>query len=206
MAKTPAEFDHMTHDVPPTSDMGGALTPAALASAKKKKHRSRPLFDDRASSLAATAQVQADLLATASDLYRRIEADPHGLRDDEAYWKSLPAHLRTFIRNALPLGQFGQDASADTLPPRHASTQAMIAVAQQLAQAAHGPQAAPPMTELYRAKQRYLSQLPNMPLPVGEDGDLVFVDDLDYDDDELAYASDDTESDKKKKKLSLIHI
>ena len=72
MAKTPAEFDHMTHDVPPTSDMGGALTPAALASAKKKKHRSRPLFDDRASSLAATAQVQADLLATASDLYRRI--------------------------------------------------------------------------------------------------------------------------------------
>ena len=67
MAKTPAEFDHMTHDVPPTSDMGGALTPAALASAKKKKHRSRPLFDDRASSLAATAQVQADLLATASD-------------------------------------------------------------------------------------------------------------------------------------------
>ena len=84
MAKTPAEFDHMTHDVPPTSDMGGALTPAALASAKKKKHRSRPLFDDRASSLAATAQVQADLLATASDLYRRIEADPHGLRDDEA--------------------------------------------------------------------------------------------------------------------------
>ena len=60
MAKTPAEFDHMTHDAPPTSDMGGALTPAALASAKKKKHRSRPLFDDRASSLAATAQVQAD--------------------------------------------------------------------------------------------------------------------------------------------------
>lgn len=95
---------------------------------------------------AATAQAQADLLATASDLYKRIEADPQGIPDDDAYWTSLPAHLRTFIRNALPLGQFpttgGNDPNA-----RHASTQAMIAVAQQLAQAAH-------------ASQRHLQQYP----------------------------------------------
>ncbi|CAO1632056.1 unnamed protein product [Sympodiomycopsis kandeliae] len=95
---------------------------------------------------AATAQAQADLLATASDLYRRIEADPQGIPDDDAYWTSLPAHLRTFIRNALPLGQFPATANNDP-NARHASTQAMIAVAQQLAQAAH-------------ASQRHLQQYP----------------------------------------------
>ncbi|KAK0539228.1 Stress response protein nst1, partial [Tilletia horrida] len=95
---------------------------------------------------------QADLYATASDLYRRIEQDPQGIQDDDAYWTSLPAHLRTLIRNALPLGQFpapgAQDSSGQTTADqqanaaaaRHASTQAMIAVAQQLAQAAHASQ------------------------------------------------------------------
>ncbi|PWN48739.1 hypothetical protein IE53DRAFT_363668 [Violaceomyces palustris] len=101
----------------------------------------------------ATAKAQADLLATASDLYRRIEADPQGIPDDDAYWTSLPAHLRTFIRNALPLGQFPPSAQAavngnpNDPNTRHASTQAMIAVAQQLAQAAH-------------ASQRHLQQFP----------------------------------------------
>lgn len=67
----------------------------------------------------------SDLLSTASDLYRQIEAaaasalsthpsfaasfppPPNsangGQTTDEAYWTSLPQHLRQFIRSALPL-------------------------------------------------------------------------------------------------------
>jgi hypothetical protein len=52
-------------------------------------------------------QTQADLLATANDLYRQIESaaasalnsGAHaGAGGDEEYWSSLPAHLRSFIR------------------------------------------------------------------------------------------------------------
>lgn len=113
---------------------------------------------------AATAQAQADLLATASDLYRRIEADPQGIPDDDAYWTSLPAHLRTFIRNALPLGQFPASTNNDP-SARHASTQAMIAVAQQLAQAAH-------------ASQRHLQQYPlgSQPYPSLPFDPAIFAD------------------------------
>lgn len=131
----------------PAADSVPALAPnaahAATHAAKKKKKKTKRAADAAdpvAPSLAATAQVQADLLATASDLYRRIEADPVGLPDDEAYWTSLPAHLRTFIRNALPLGHLAEPGANANAVPRHASTQAMIAVAQQLAQAAHASQ------------------------------------------------------------------
>uniref|UniRef100_V5E6S9 Stress response protein NST1 n=2 Tax=Kalmanozyma brasiliensis (strain GHG001) TaxID=1365824 RepID=V5E6S9_KALBG len=148
---------------------------AALSSAKKKKKKSKSkardadFIDDHEydlqsaaalgqrprspASLAARARAQAQLLAAASELYRRIEGDAQGIPDDDAYWTSLPAHLRTFIRNALPLGQFPPAAQAalneNAQDPanRHASTQAMIAVAQQLAQAAH-------------ASQRHLQQFP----------------------------------------------
>ncbi|SPO30240.1 uncharacterized protein UTRI_05704 [Ustilago trichophora] len=148
---------------------------AAHSSAKKKKKKSKSkakdsdLIDDHEydlqsaaalgqrprspASLAARAQAQAQLLAAASELYRRIEGDAQGIPDDDAYWTSLPAHLRTFIRNALPLGQFPPAAqaalndNANDPANRHASTQAMIAVAQQLAQAAH-------------ASQRHLQQYP----------------------------------------------
>lgn len=148
---------------------------AALSSAKKKKKKSKSKAKDSdfindheydlqsaaalgqrprsPASLAARAQAQAQLLAAASELYRRIEGDAQGIPDDDAYWTSLPAHLRTFIRNALPLGQFPPAAqaalneNANDPANRHASTQAMIAVAQQLAQAAH-------------ASQRHLQQYP----------------------------------------------
>ncbi|KAJ1031319.1 hypothetical protein NDA18_002535 [Ustilago nuda] len=148
---------------------------ATLSSAKKKKKKSKSkakdsdFIDDHEydlrsaaalgqsprspASLAARAQAQAQLLAAASELYRRIEGDAQGIPDDDAYWTSLPAHLRTFIRNALPLGQFPPAAqaalneNANDPANRHASTQAMIAVAQQLAQAAH-------------ASQRHLQQYP----------------------------------------------
>ncbi|PWN87077.1 hypothetical protein FA10DRAFT_193809 [Acaromyces ingoldii] len=147
-----------------------AVAAAAAAAKKKKKKGKAKKTDDGLESLpplhphgygqspsgpfTATAQAQADLLSTASELYRRMEADPQGIPDDDAYWTSLPAHLRTFIRNALPLGQLPASAQAvastNDANSRQASTQAMIAVAQQLAQAAH-------------ASQRHLQQHPPGP-------------------------------------------
>lgn len=145
----------------------GLSAAVAAAKKKKKKGKGKKTDDELLDSgnlighhhhaaqptsngpFSATAQAQADLLATASDLYRRIEADPQGIPDDDAYWTSLPSHLRTFIRNALPIGQLPASAQNDVDDPtsRQASTQAMIAVAQQLAQAAH-------------ASQRHLQQHP----------------------------------------------
>ncbi|WFC99961.1 Stress response protein nst1 [Malassezia yamatoensis] len=128
--------------------------------AKKKKKKSKRTNDNPDAAFTqhtAAAQVQADVLATASDLYRRIEADPVGLPDDEAYWTSLPAHLRTFIRNALPLGHLAEPGANPNALPRHASTQAMIAVAQQLAQAANASQR--PMQQHAHAPDTYSSAL-----------------------------------------------
>lgn len=42
-----------------------------------------------------------DLIQTANELYRRM-ADPN-FGNDDAYWSSLPAHLRQFIREAVPM-------------------------------------------------------------------------------------------------------
>lgn len=78
-----------------------------------------------------------DLLATASSLYARMSADhPGSLPDDDAYWSSLPAHLRQFIRNALPLGQL--QSNNHHTPPKM-SAAAMQAVAQQIASATRYP-------------------------------------------------------------------
>jgi hypothetical protein len=61
----------------------GNLSPSAAAAAR----------------LNATAAAQAELLATANDLYRRMDADPQGgIADDDEYWASLPAHIRNFVR------------------------------------------------------------------------------------------------------------
>lgn len=58
------------------------------------------------SSLPSIPQTQAELLATANDLYRQIEtaaasalsSGAHGGAGDDEYWNNLPAHLRSFIR------------------------------------------------------------------------------------------------------------
>lgn len=139
---------------PESPNANDSLSAAVAAAKKKKKKGKGKKADDELGNgivtsqqisntpFSATAQAQADLLATASDLYRRIEADPQGIPDDDAYWTSLPSHLRTFIRNALPIGQLPASARNDVDDPnnKQASTQAMIAVAQQLAQAAHASQ------------------------------------------------------------------
>ena len=77
------------------------------------------------------------MLATASSLYARMSADhPGSLPDDDAYWSSLPAHLRQFIRNALPLGHLQSNNHHN--PPKM-SAAAMQAVAQQIASATRYP-------------------------------------------------------------------
>jgi len=71
-----------------------------------------------------------DLIHTANELYRRM-ADPE-FGNDDAYWSSLPSHLRQFIRDAVPF----------TNPPPSApnglnnSQRALYAMAQQIVSAA----------------------------------------------------------------------
>ena len=77
----------------------------------------------------ATAAAQAELLATANELYQRMDAGGGGLRPDGAYWAALPAHIRNFVRTASlspPL------RAADG--NERAKAQAMYAIAQQMAQ------------------------------------------------------------------------
>ncbi|WFD43658.1 Stress response protein nst1 [Malassezia psittaci] len=155
-ARAPTERESAAPNDLFTND--SSIPPTHTAKKKKKKSkRTNDNTDPALTSHNAAAQVQADVLATASDLYRRIEADPVGLPDDEAYWTSLPAHLRTFIRNALPLGHLAEPGANPNALPRHASTQAMIAVAQQLAQAANASQR--PMQQHAHAPDTYSSAL-----------------------------------------------
>ena len=77
----------------------------------------------------ATAAAQAELLATANELYQRMDAGGGGLRPDGAYWAALPAHIRNFVRKASlspPL------RAADG--NERAKAQAMYAIAQQMGQ------------------------------------------------------------------------
>ena len=77
----------------------------------------------------ATAAAQAELLATANELYQRMDAGGGGLRPDSAYWAALPAHIRNFVRNASlspPLRAAGGN--------ERAKAQAMYAIAQQMVQ------------------------------------------------------------------------
>lgn len=55
---------------------------------------------------------QHELLRTSDELYRRMTETSFG--SDDAYWSSLPVHLRNFIRNALPLA--GNLAAKGTSP------------------------------------------------------------------------------------------
>ncbi|KZT21322.1 hypothetical protein NEOLEDRAFT_763368 [Neolentinus lepideus HHB14362 ss-1] len=49
---------------------------------------------------------QAELVATANELYRRMDADPHGgIPEDDEYWDSLPAHIRNFAQALYAIAQ-----------------------------------------------------------------------------------------------------
>jgi hypothetical protein len=51
-----------------------------------------------------SAALQQDLLTTANDLYRAIDAQSGISGDDEEYWQSFPPHIRNFVR--LPYCSF----------------------------------------------------------------------------------------------------
>jgi hypothetical protein len=136
----------------PTAPSSTVVSPASKPSKKKKKNKKGkqqdddddedlPALEDCDQALAPTSTAAhahsspSDLLSTASDLYRQIEAAaasalsthpsfaasfpppppgtglPGAAATDEAYWTSLPQHLRQFIRSALPL------AAGLTAPP-----------------------------------------------------------------------------------------
>ena len=97
-------------------------------------------------------QAQSDLLATANDLYRQIESaaaaalaghlPPTGNlpargeeTTDDAYWSSLPHHLRSFIRSALPLAAgLTPGSNANGNPALNLTPEQMQQAAHQLAQ------------------------------------------------------------------------
>ncbi|KAJ9111416.1 hypothetical protein QFC19_001185 [Naganishia cerealis] len=93
--------------------------------------------DDPAAPPPALTLTHQDLLNTANELYRRME-DP-GFAQDDAYWTSLPVHLRNFIRNALPLA--GNVSTGDGVLPggvgKAGGQRAMYALAQQIVSAAN---------------------------------------------------------------------
>ncbi|OCF42079.1 stress response protein NST1 [Kwoniella heveanensis CBS 569] len=71
-----------------------------------------------------------DLISAANELYKRM-ADPEFGADD-AYWSSLPPHIRQFIRDAVP---FTGSISQNT-PGNNSSQRTMYQMAQQIVQAA----------------------------------------------------------------------
>ncbi|KAK8846638.1 hypothetical protein IAR55_005725 [Kwoniella newhampshirensis] len=71
-----------------------------------------------------------DLISAANELYKRM-ADPDFGADD-AYWSSLPPHIRQFIRDAVPFtGTISQNTPGNT-----SSQRTMYQMAQQIVQAA----------------------------------------------------------------------
>ncbi|BEI88499.1 uncharacterized protein CcaverHIS019_0112170 [Cutaneotrichosporon cavernicola] len=73
-----------------------------------------------------------ELLETANELFRRMHYDSYG--EDDPYWSSLPAHVRQFIREAIP---FNGQSNPSTDP--HATQKDLYAMAQRIVQAAsHG--------------------------------------------------------------------
>ena len=72
-----------------------------------------------------------DLVQTASELYRRM-ADP-SFGSDDAYWSSLPPHLRQFIREAIP---FSGTQPAGQKGAMNEGQQGMWTMAQQIVSAA----------------------------------------------------------------------
>jgi hypothetical protein len=82
------------------------------------------LGSESAARLNATAAAQAELLATANDLYRRMDADPQGgIADDDEYWASLPGHIRSFVSylfsHCLKPKRSTQDSDSDSIHHRH---------------------------------------------------------------------------------------
>jgi len=74
--------------------------------------------------MSTTATAQAELLAAANELYKRMETEQmaNGTNDGE-YWKQLPGHIRSFVETTYAHG-------AALSPNERSKSQAMLALAQ----------------------------------------------------------------------------
>ncbi|KAI0026466.1 hypothetical protein K488DRAFT_92543, partial [Vararia minispora EC-137] len=83
---------------------------------------------------AATAAAQEELLATAHELQRRLDADPAArVGADEMYWASLPENIDSFVRAVSPLYGACDDDGDGALGARGLKAQAMYTIAQRMA-------------------------------------------------------------------------
>ena len=113
----------------PTPDEGLAEAIAAVLEAPRAAANGGTKSNSFGVAGADATAAQAELLATANELYQRMDAGGGGLRPDGAYWAALPAHIRNFVR------------TASLSPPLHiaggnewAKAQAMYTIAQQMVQ------------------------------------------------------------------------
>ncbi|KAI0258149.1 salt tolerance down-regulator-domain-containing protein [Gloeopeniophorella convolvens] len=91
--------DALDLGVMPTPDDGLAEAIAAVLEAPRAAAAAAAAGAD------ATAAAQAELLATANELYQRMDAGGGGLRPDGAYWAALPAHIRNFAQAMYTIAQ-----------------------------------------------------------------------------------------------------
>jgi Salt tolerance down-regulator len=84
-----------------------------------------------AARLNATAAAQAELLATANDLYRRM--DTESMPDDDDYWASLPSHIKNFVKMT-----YSQSTNPNVNQNERTKAQSMFAIAQQMIESGAG--------------------------------------------------------------------
>lgn len=74
--------------------------------------------------MSTTATAQAELLAAANELYKRMESEQLANdANDGEYWKQLPSHIRSFVETTYAHG-------AALTPTERTKSQAMLALAQ----------------------------------------------------------------------------
>jgi hypothetical protein len=74
--------------------------------------------------MSTTATAQAELLAAANELYKRMETEQLASdSNDGEYWKQLPSHIRSFVETTYAHG-------ATLTPNERSKSQAMLALAQ----------------------------------------------------------------------------
>ena len=113
----------------PAPDEGLAEAIAAVLEAPRTAVNGGKCNNLGAAGADATAAAQAELLATANELYQRMDAGGGGLRPDGAYWAALPAHIRNFVRTASLSPSLRAVGSNEW-----AKAQAMYTIAQQMVQ------------------------------------------------------------------------
>jgi ribosomal protein S14 len=76
----------------------------------------------RLNATAAAQVAQAELIATANDLYRRMDTP-----DEDDYWSSMPSHIKNFVKMT-----YNQSTNPNVNQNERAKAQSMFAIAQQM--------------------------------------------------------------------------